>query len=52
MSGNAFITGAASGIGRATARLFAARGWLFERRPDGAVGAPSFAPIRHLVPGR
>ena len=23
-----FITGGASGIGRATARLFAARGWL------------------------
>jgi NAD(P)-dependent dehydrogenase (short-subunit alcohol dehydrogenase family) len=27
MPPNAFITGAASGIGRATARLFAARGW-------------------------
>jgi NAD(P)-dependent dehydrogenase (short-subunit alcohol dehydrogenase family) len=38
MPGKAFITGAASGIGRATARLFAARaggsGWWTAMRPD------------------
>lgn len=41
MSGNAFITGAASGIGRATARLFAARGWrvgLADRDAEGVHG--------------
>ena len=31
---------------------FAARGWVFERRPDGAIGIRSFAPLRALVPGR
>lgn len=38
MGANAFITGAASGIGQATARLFAARGWrvgLADRDADG-----------------
>lgn len=32
--------------------VFAARGWVFERRPDGAVGVKSFAPLKALVPGR
>ncbi|MFU8895550.1 MAG: SDR family oxidoreductase [Gammaproteobacteria bacterium] len=43
MSEKAFITGAASGIGRATARLFAARGWRVGLADRDAAGLATLA---------
>jgi NAD(P)-dependent dehydrogenase (short-subunit alcohol dehydrogenase family) len=43
MANTAFITGAASGIGRATARLFAARGWRVGLADRDAAGLADLA---------
>ena len=46
------VAGAAVGtLGAYLVRnVFASRGWLFELRPDGRIGAPSYASLRALFP--
>lgn len=54
MSRTILITGASSGIGAATARLFLDRGWqvgLFARRAGALAEVAAGAPGAHLLPG-